>query len=623
MHNELIQDLACILLTGGIAGWIFKKFFKLPLILGYIFGGILISVPLPYTPVVVKPEIAHNLSELGVLLLMFSMGLHFGIRKIQSLGTRPIFAGLAECLSMWILGTIIARVMGFEDITTLFLGAVFSVSSTAVITKVLEDFQLKTYRFFDKTMGILLIEDAIAIFIIIWLSAQMNSQSQQFPLLHILPIFCVSVVIWWVFGTILLPRFIKLTFSAGREELLVIISVGLALGLAYLSSTLNFSSALGAFIMGSILSEARELKKIETLIAPIKNLFGLIFFLSVGLLFSPQVILDEWKFILIFTVFVIFGKIIFNIIYNILFGHGVKDSFRIAGSLGQVGELSFVIAQLGLYFGVIQKDIFSAIVVVAIVTMILTPIQVKIFMNIAEHIEHKMPRKLYEFLDTPTFRFYIVKNKVPFLAYIYQPIFSFLRFIKDNIHVHYRKLTSTNMTSTLERLAPWDEYLVPVRVYGGSKITGKNLIDLKLRELFNVNIVAIERDDDMIISPRPNETILSNDMLLVYGSELDIVKLEIFCFEQDPLVHKINIDDCLLVNFRLNAQHPFVGKSIVDIGVRTRYNCIVLAINRDGVRIKNPVSAFVFWENDEIFIFGQKSSIQAIFDLNFPKDPKE
>ncbi len=618
MHNIFIQDLSAILLTGGAFGWIFKKFLKLPLLLGYIFGGVLLSLPISYTPYVVSKDSASTLAEIGVLLLMFSMGLHFGVRKIKSLGTSPIIVGVLQALLMWFIGTQVSRYLGLSGYEALFIGAVISTASTAVIVKILEDRQLKSARFAEKLMAVLLVEDSIAIFMIIWLSTSVTGG--DIKLFELLPIFICSILLWWLLGTLLLPRIIHSAFLVGKEELLVILSIGFALGLAYLSASWNFSSALGAFIMGSILSESREIKKIEYLIEPVKNLFALVFFVSIGFLFSPQIIIEKWQLIISLVLTIILGKFFLNLIFNLCCGQSVKDSIRISGCMGQIGELSFVIAQVGMSLGSIDKDNFSAIVATAMITILITPIIVKASLSIADKADSVIPKPIYKFLESysqSVIEFSLENKMAPF--YEKFSLFKGIKFLientKNRLKKNYMLMTSRNVTTTLSNLAPWDEYLVPVNVASDSNIIGRNLIELKLREKFSVNIVAIGRENRTIISPKATEIIMSNDTLLVYGNEKSIAELEHFCTEKIADENQLSIDQCLLAGIRLHVEHPFIGKSILELGIRVNYNCIVLAVNRNNNRIKNPISSFIFQMEDELFIFGIRQSLEKIREL--------
>jgi len=624
MQNLLIQDIASMLLTGGIFGWIFKKLFKFPLILGYIFAGILISLPIPYTPTVVKPHDAQSLAELGMLLLLFSMGLHFGIRKIKSLGFKSLFVGAAESLFMWFTAFLIAKMFfsGGENKAS-FLGAAFAASSTVVIVKTLEEFELKSARFAEKVTGVLLVEDSVAIFIIIWLStaSSLSTTAQEHAgssLAHLIVFFLGSIFAWWVLGTILVPRIIRSAFLTGKEELLLILSLGFALGLAYLSASWEFSSALGAFIMGSILSECRELRKIENLIEPVKNLFSLIFFVSVGLLFSPSILISEWKFVLLFAFTTIAGKILYNLIFNLFVGQGLKDAIRMSGCMGQIGELSFVIAQIGKVTNTIDDKLFSAIIAVAIITMLSTPFIMKLFFSIAEKSDSIFPKRILEFIDAYSESLADISlsqsgQKISFVRK-FRVLFSQTQ---EKIRKNYLRVTSKNVTSTLDRLAPWDEYLVPVRVESNTAISGKNLLELKLRENFNINVVAIERDMQTIVSPKPTDVVMDGDTLLVYGNEKSVAKLEHVCCEQIDSLDTTTIDDCSLTSITLSTPlHPFVGHSILELGIRESHNCIVLAVNRKNERIKNPVSSFKFFLGDEIFLFGTKKALSKLSENN-------
>ena len=618
MHNIFIQDLSAILLTGGAFGWIFKKFLKLPLLLGYIFGGVLLSLPISYTPYVVSKDSASTLAEIGVLLLMFSMGLHFGVRKIKSLGSSPIIIGVLQALLMWFVGTQVCRALGFTGTEPLFIGAVLSTASTAVIIKILEDKQLTSARFADKLMAVLLVEDSVAIFMIIWLSTSVTGS--EIKLYELLPIFLCSILLWWLLGTLLLPRIIHSAFLAGKEELLVILSIGLALGLAFLSASWNFSSALGAFIMGSILSECREIRKIESIIEPVKNIFALVFFVSIGFLFSPKIIIDKWQFILAAVCTIVVGKFTINLFFNLFAGRGVKDSIRISGFMVQIGELSFVIAQVGVSLGAIDNQNFSAIVATAIITILITPFIVKSTLLLADKAEFILPNSTYKLIESysqSVIEFSLENKMLPF--YEKYSLFKGINFLinntKNRLKKNYMLMTSKNVTATLDRLAPWDEYLVPVSISSNSIIVGKNLIDLKLREKFTVNVVAIAREARTIISPKANESILPNDTLLVYGNEKSIYDLQNFCNEerQDELF--ASLDQCTLAGIKLNADHPFIDKTILHLGIRVNYNCIVLAVNRKNNRIKNPISTFMFNVDDELFIFGTRESLEKIREL--------
>ena len=622
MHNSaFIGILALALLSGGLFGLMFKRLFGLPLILGYLLAGVTLTIVqnnfFPSDAAGDASQIPQSLAEVGVLLLMFSMGLHFGIRKIKSLGAGTAIVGVVQILLMWATTTALCQhVFHYAYQEALFLGAALTTASTAVIVKVLEDFGLRRARFAERLQGVLVIEDAVAIFLIIWLSAE-HTSGEGGGFLQILPLFVSCIFLWWILGTILVPRLMRYAFARGRDELLLVLSVGFAMGLAWFSSYLHFSAALGAFIMGSVFAECREVRRIESLIEPVRNLFGLVFFVGVGFLFSLEVALAKWDEVLICVAAIITFKFLYNFILNLITGAGLKDSIRISGSMGQIGELSFVIAQVGVLYQVIPQATFSFVVAVALVTMIMTPFISRTFFYLADRSGNIFPYRLVRGIDIYS-KFLLdfsLKSKlkpVPlrflgarFMAQIASLVSSLLR-------KNYQKFTTGNVTQTLDRLAPWDEYLVPVHVVSGSGIEGQRLIDLKLRETFNINVVAIERQTHSLVSPRPHDLVLGGDTLLVYGNEGSIAKLDALCVTAVEQEGEGSLDDCLLVSLSLEANHPFVGKSILDLGIRVNYSCIILAVTREGRKLKNPESSFVFLPADELFIFGEKESIAKI-----------
>ncbi len=619
MSNAVVQDLATILITGSILGWVFKKIFKVPLIIGYIVTGILISLPTP--PNLVRPEDTKAISEIGVLLIMFTIGFHFGFRKIKSMGLSPILIALGEISLIGVFGVFILKSIGLREIESLFVGAALLASSSALIFKILGDFKLSNLRFIEKLTSVLVLEDAIVIFVIIALSLLLKDENSivNFSIYQLVPIFVVGIIAWWILGTLLLPKIIKYLSKNESDELLASFSVGIALGAAFLSSKLQMSSALGAFLVGSILSECREIKKIEKIVTPIKDIFTLIFFVSVGMLFSPHILFTEYKIILLLLGFVIFSKIIFNFILNIIFGNNLKDSLRISGSMAQIGEMAFIIVQLGLQRDVITHEWYSIVIAVSVFSMLLTPIIFKGSLLLSDHSEKIFPKSLQNFLDfysKSVLKFSLLNTLSP----MYQKISLLnrlkksLTFIYEEFQKNYHKIASSNTTPTLSRLAPWDEYLMAVNIEPTSIIVGKNILELKLREKFTVNIVAIERDLATLVSPHPHTTISGGDTLLVYGSEKDITHLTQFVSTES--IHSgPDLEDCLLTSIKLEENHPFLGKTILELSIRAIYSCIVLAIFRKNKKIKNPLSSFRFELYDEIFIFGTKESLKKIKEL--------
>ena len=621
MENFLLRDLALIYIISGLLSWLLKKYLNLPLILGYILSGIIFSLPFTFTPKISDITEVQRLADIGVLLIMFSMGLHFGYRKIKSLGVAPIIIGIIQVLLMWFLSTKVASFFDIGHNSHLFLGAVITTASTTVILKVLEDLQLKSARFAENLIAVLLVEDAVAIFIIIYLTTQFSPVPQSVSILHILVLFILTILLWWLIGTILLPRIIHSAVHRGKDELLIVLSIGLVLGLAFLAEEFKYSPALGAFLMGSILSEARASKVIDKLVEPLRNILGALFFVWVGLFFKFDVLVLNWPLIVSLSLTIIFGKTFFNLILNFLFGRSLKDSIRISGSMCQIGELAFIVAGAGLLLKAIDENIFSIVVAIAIITMVLTPFIIRLNLKIADNVSKILPTRLLNVLEIYTqsvIDFSLNRRLIPISSGV--PPFSWLRYLmggfNSRLKKNFMRFTSQNMTTILDRLAPWDEYLTQVSISFGSHISGKSVLDLKLRETIGVNIVAIERGDYTLVSPDPSELIFPGDTLIVYASEAKVQKLEELAQEKaTDYEEKNTLDDCKLGTFHLYASHPFVNKSLAQLKLRENYKCILLAINRMDLRIKNPSADFVLMEDDEIFLFGTRSSLQKISDL--------
>jgi CPA2 family monovalent cation:H+ antiporter-2 len=510
LSNPLLRDLSIILVLSGICGWIFKRFLNMPLLLGYILGGFILNTPFDFIPKLSNLKLIHYMAEIGILIIMFEMGLHFGYRRVKNLGMAPIFVGTCQVLLMWTVGTQVSSYFNLNQMTSIFLGAVIATSSTTVILKVLEDFKLRTARFAEALIATLLIEDCLTIFILIYLKTTKHTQSV--PILYLIAFFLFSVLFVWLIGTISLPRFLKSIFQFGKDELLLILSIALVLSSALAAEMWDFSQALGAFVMGSILSESHENKKIEQLTAPLKHIFGCLFFVSVGLYFDPGVFKTSSWLILGLILTVILGKIIFNLTLNILVGRTLQDSLRIAGSMPQNGELSFVVAQTGVMLGVLNARLFSVVVVGATVTMILTPFIMRLNLYIANRIETILPAKVIGFFNYYSkliLEFNIATALLPTSS---SKVMSKLRFIFERLQEYlkknFMKITSSNLTATLDRLAPWDEYLSQINVYSGSYAAGKSLLRLKLREKITVSVVAIERGETTLISPDLHEILI-------------------------------------------------------------------------------------------------------------------
>lgn len=386
-----VQDLAVIMLIAGIATVLCQRF-KQPLVLGYILAGIFIG---PHTPpfTYINDEIIINtLAELGVVFLMFSLGLEFNIRKLSEVGKVAFITASLEILVMLALGYQTGILMGWEPIDALFLGAILAISSTTIIVKALSELNLKNDKFAHIVFGILIVEDVFAILILTLLSSiaikgQLEIQDVLIKATELTSFLIVSVML----GILIIPRILKYIASFNSDEVLLISVLGLCFGFCLIVIKLNYSVALGAFIIGTIIAESSALTKIEYLIQPIRDMFSAIFFVSVGLIFNPTIIAEYTLPIVAITTLVIIGKVFSSSLGVLISGYSGRDSMRVGMSLAQIGEFSFIIASLGIALDVTDNYLFSIAVCVSIITTLTTPYLIKLSDPFATYMGRYIP----------------------------------------------------------------------------------------------------------------------------------------------------------------------------------------------------------------------------------------
>jgi CPA2 family monovalent cation:H+ antiporter-2 len=369
----LISDLALILITAGVTTILFK-WLKQPVVLGYIVAGFLISPHFYLLPSVAEPGNIQVWAEIGIIFLLFALGLEFSFRKLVAVGGTASVATLLNMGSMIVVGYLIGQALGWTSMESVFLGGMLSMSSTTIIIKAFNDMGLQKKKFAGIVFGMLIVEDLAAILMMVLLSTV--AVSKHFAggeLLENVSRLFFFIVIWFVGGIYIIPSLLKRFKRFLNDEMLLVVAVGLCLGMVLFANAVGFSAALGAFIMGSILAETIESKRVEHLIEPLKNLFGAVFFVSVGMMLSPGVFVGQGWVILICTAVVLVGRVIFATLGVLASGEGLKVSLQSGFSLAQIGEFSFLIATLGMQLGVISAFIYPMIVTVSIITTFTTP----------------------------------------------------------------------------------------------------------------------------------------------------------------------------------------------------------------------------------------------------------
>ena len=396
---SLVKDLALILVTAGIVTLLFKKL-KQPLVLGYIMAGFIVSPNLPLTMSVVDHENIETWANIGVMFLLFTLGLDFSFKKILKMGMAPIIAALVIVFCMMLTGNAVASMFGWSEMNGLFLAGMLAMSSTTIIYKAFDDLGLKQQQFASLVMSVLILEDILAIVMMVLLGAiaKGGSADGEQMLGSVLSI-GFFIVLWFVVGLFLIPTLLRSVRKLMNEEVLLIVSLGLCCMMAVISTMVGFSSAFGAFVMGSILAETVEAHKIEKVVKPVKDLFGAIFFVSVGMLVDVNIIAAQWLPIVVITLAIIIGQSVFGTFGYMLAGQPLKNAMRCGFSMAQIGEFAFIIASLGLSLGVISDFIYPVVVAVSVITTFLTPYMMRGAVPAYQALERVIPDKLMHHLN--------------------------------------------------------------------------------------------------------------------------------------------------------------------------------------------------------------------------------
>ena len=374
---ELVQDLALILVVAGFVTLLFKKL-KQPLVLGYIVAGFLVSPHMSYTMSVVDKNDIQTWADIGVIFLLFSLGLDFSIKKILKMGASPIIAACTIIFCMLALGVIVGYSFGWKEMDCIFLGGMVAMSSTTIIYKAFSDMGLTQQGFASTVMSVLILEDILAIVMMVMLSTVASGNSPDgVQLLGSIMKIGFFLVLWFVVGLFTIPLFLRSVRKILNSETLLIVSLGFCCLMAVISTQVGFSAAFGAFVMGSILAETIEADKIIRLVDPVKNLFGAIFFVSVGMLVKPDVIVQYAIPILLLVITILVGQALFGTLGYLLGGQTLKNAMRCGFSMAQVGEFAFIIATLGKSLGVISEFLYPVVVAVSVITTFLTPYMIR------------------------------------------------------------------------------------------------------------------------------------------------------------------------------------------------------------------------------------------------------
>ena len=395
----LISDLGLILMTAGVAVLLFKKI-KQPLVLGYLVAGFLAGNHFDFFPSIKDIHSVEVWAEIGVIFLLFSLGLEFSFKKLMKVGGTASVTALTQIICMVLIGYIAGQFMGWKKMDSIFLGAILSISSTTIILRAFDELGVKGKKFAGIVFGALIVEDIVAIVMMVLLST--IAVSQQFSgeeLITSVFKLLFFLTLWFIGGIFFVPTLLKKAKNLLNDETMLIVSLALCLMMVILATMVGFSPALGAFIMGSIIAETTQAERIEHLIKPVKDLFGAVFFVSVGMLINLDTLVEYALPVAIITLITVFGKAFSSTVGALLSGQPLKQSIQTGMSLAQIGEFSFIIATLGMSLKVTSEFLYPIVVAVSAITTFTTPFLIKFSTPFSEKMEKTLPKKWVKIID--------------------------------------------------------------------------------------------------------------------------------------------------------------------------------------------------------------------------------
>jgi monovalent cation:H+ antiporter-2, CPA2 family len=401
MHS-ILQDLAVVMIVAGVVTVICHRF-KQPVVLGYIIAGVIIGPHTPPFPLIKNEDTIKTLSELGVVFLMFSLGLEFSLRKLRNVGFTALIAASLEIVLMIWIGYQIGRAFGWKTMDCIFLGAMLSISSTTIIVKALGELGLTKQRFAELIFGILIVEDILAIVMIALLSGiAMTGSLEVGKVVDTTARLGIFLVVVLVLGLLAVPRLLRYVARFKSNEMLLVTVLGLCFGVSLLAVKLDYSVALGAFVIGAVIAESREIYRIEALTEPIRDMFSAVFFVAIGLLIDPKVLTQYWLPVLIITVAVVLGQTLTCAFGTFVAGNDTRTSLRVGMGLAQIGEFSFIIASLGLTLGVTSHFLYPIAVTVSAITSLLNPYLIKNSDRVVSWFDRIAPPRFVNYLSLYT-----------------------------------------------------------------------------------------------------------------------------------------------------------------------------------------------------------------------------
>lgn len=648
MHlPHLITDLGLILAAAGIMTLIFKKL-KQPLVLGYIIAGLLVGPHVGIFPTISEPENITIWAEIGVIFLLFSLGLEFSFKKLVKVGGASTIMAFVEVISMLLLGYLTGKLLGWSTMDSIFLGGILSISSTTIIIRAFDELGVKSQRFASLVFGVLIVEDLVAILLMVLLSTV--AVSQQFAGAEMVTAVLklgFFLLLWFLGGIFLIPTFLRRASKLMNDETLLIVALGLCLLMVILAAQAGFSPALGAFIMGSILAETTKAEKIEHLVASVKDLFGAIFFVSVGILINPETIVTYAGPIALITVVTLVGKTISIAGGGLIAGQGIKTSVQSGLSVSQIGEFSFIIATLGVTLNVTSDFLYPVAVAVSAISTFTTPYMIKFSTPAYQFVERIMPAKWKRSLDEYSSGAQVVSStsdwKRLLQSYVIQTVvFSVIiiaivllsaQFLNPLVTEHVINGTTGSIVTTAVTLVFLAPFLWALAVYHPLKeVQGRLWANRNYRSLIIVMEfvrigIAVLFIGFLLHQFFPVQVSIVAGLVIIMLLVLFSKRIQSFYIrienrfmsnlnareieEASRMHHTLTPWDAHLSRFEIPSEAGLVGRSLVDLQVREKYGVNVAVIERGNRTITAPTRNELIFPGDVLYVFGSDEQIEA------------
>lgn len=669
MHTlEFLQDLALVMIVAGLVTILFHRF-KQPVVLGYILAGFIIGPHTPPFSLITSEQSINTLADIGVILLMFSLGLEFSLRKLKKVGGTAVIAALLEILVMGWVGYELGKLFGWNNTDSLFLGAMLSMSSTTVIIKVLTEMGRTKEKFAQLIFGILIIEDILGIAMIALLSGIAMTGALSVGAIGVtlgkLSIFLIVVL---VIGLITVPRLLGYVSKFKSNEMLLITVLGFCFGVSLLAAKLGYSIALGAFVIGAVIAEAREIHRIETLIEPVRDMFSAVFFTAIGLLIDPKMLMTHWAPVIAITAAVILCKVLACATGTFLGGYDRGTSLRVGMSVAQIGEFSFIIASLGVTLNVTSKFLYPIAVAVSAITTLLTPYLIRSADTAVKQFDRLAPRALVNSMSLYTqwigqlgngrhpslaaklTRGWILQMALNvalmtgiFIAAVYvgkrPPVWlrdlglsgeslrtalwftavvcSLPLFIATSrkLQALGMLIAQTRVTKAAagERTAAIQSIVAQVITIAGTTLLGFYVLVLTSTLLPSLRVLIVLLALIALIA-----WLLRRSFIKVY-SKAQIALQE--TLSQEPLVKPAPaaialpslLREANLEKMEITNSSPAAGKLIHELQLRTQTGASIVGIERNGKNIINPGADEELQSGDQVLLLGSRSQLDAAF----------